>query len=67
MFAHRTQILELAAKQKLPTMHPQRQWVEDGGLISYGPNFPDLSRRAATYVDISKHVGRVNCSRVLAG
>jgi ABC-type uncharacterized transport system substrate-binding protein len=51
MFAHRTQILELAAKQKLPTMHPQRQWVEDGGLISYGPNFPDLSRRAATYVD----------------
>ena len=51
MFAHRAQILELAAKQKLPTMHPQRQWVEDGGLISYGPNFPDLSRRAATYVD----------------
>jgi ABC-type uncharacterized transport system substrate-binding protein len=51
MFAHRAQILELAVKQKLPTMHPQRQWVEDGGFISYGPNFSDLSRRAATYVD----------------
>jgi ABC-type uncharacterized transport system substrate-binding protein len=51
MFAHRAQILELAAKQKLATMHPQRQWVEDGGFISYGPNFSDLSRRAAIYVD----------------
>jgi hypothetical protein len=36
------------------------EFAEAGGLVSYGPNYFDLSRRAATYVDISKHVGRVN-------
>ncbi len=51
MFAHRTRILELAAKHRLPTMHTQSLWVEDGGLMSYGTNFIDLRRRAATYVD----------------
>jgi len=35
--------------------------------MSYGPNLYGLFRQAATYVDISKCVGRVNCSRVLAG
>jgi putative tryptophan/tyrosine transport system substrate-binding protein len=51
MFAHRAQMLELAAKQRLPTMHTQSLWVQDGGMISYGTYFPDLYRRAATYVD----------------
>jgi putative tryptophan/tyrosine transport system substrate-binding protein len=51
MFAHRTRLLELAAKQRLPTMHTQSLWVQDGGMISYGTYFPDLYRRAATYVD----------------
>ena len=51
MFNHRTQILALAAKHKLPTMHTQGLWVEAGGLMSYGTSFPDLWRRAATYVD----------------
>jgi putative tryptophan/tyrosine transport system substrate-binding protein len=51
MFAHRTRMLTLAAKQKLPTMHTQSLWVQDGGMISYGTHFPDLYRRAATYVD----------------
>jgi ABC-type uncharacterized transport system substrate-binding protein len=51
MFAHRTRILELAIKRRLPTMHTQSLWVEAGGLMSYGTYFPDLSRRAATYVD----------------
>jgi putative ABC transport system substrate-binding protein len=51
MFAHRTRMLELAAKQRLPTMHTQSLWVQDGGMISYGTYFPDLYRRAATYVD----------------
>jgi putative ABC transport system substrate-binding protein len=36
---------------RLPTMHGAREYVESGGLMSYGPNFPDLYRRAADYVD----------------
>jgi putative ABC transport system substrate-binding protein len=51
MFAHRARLLELARKQRLPTMHTQSLWVQDGGMISYGTYFPDLYRRAATYVD----------------
>ncbi len=51
MFSNRTRILELAVKHKLPTMHTQSLWVEAGGFMSYGTYFPDLSRRAATYVD----------------
>jgi putative tryptophan/tyrosine transport system substrate-binding protein len=51
MFSHRTRILELAAKYKLPTMHTQSLWVQAGGLMSYGTYFPDLFRRAATYAD----------------
>jgi putative ABC transport system substrate-binding protein len=35
----------------LPTMFPQREYLEGGGLISYGTNFPELNRRAADYVD----------------
>ncbi len=49
--AHRTQIVGLAAKNRLPGMYPDRLYVEAGGLMSYGPNFFDLHRRAATYVD----------------
>jgi len=41
----------LAAKQQLPTIAAVREYVEAGGLMSYGPNFADLFRRAATYVD----------------
>jgi putative ABC transport system substrate-binding protein len=48
---HRTQIVDLAVKSRLPTMYPQNTYVEDGGLMSYGVNFTDLDRRAATYVD----------------
>jgi hypothetical protein len=42
-----------------------REVVVAGGRISYGASFSDLFRRAATYVDISKHVGRVKSERVL--
>ena len=49
--AHRTHISELAVKSRLPTMYPQNTYVEAGGLMSYGVSFPDLDRRAATYVD----------------
>jgi ABC-type uncharacterized transport system substrate-binding protein len=51
MFNNRRRLLELAAKYRLPTMHTQSLWVEAGALMSYGTNFPDLYRRAATYVD----------------
>jgi putative ABC transport system substrate-binding protein len=64
-FLHRARLADLAVKRRLPSMSTQAQWVEAGGLISYGPNLPDLWRRAATYVDISKHVGRVKSERVL--
>jgi putative ABC transport system substrate-binding protein len=47
----RTQIVGLAAKHRLPGMYPDRLFVEAGGLMSYGTNFSDLHRQAATYVD----------------
>jgi putative tryptophan/tyrosine transport system substrate-binding protein len=48
---NRSQIVESAAKSRLPTMYPQSEYVDAGGLMSYGTNFSDLFRRAATYVD----------------
>jgi putative ABC transport system substrate-binding protein len=48
---HRTQIAELAVKSRLPVIYDRREFVDDGGLMSYGTNFADLSRRAAIYVD----------------
>ncbi|TPW18285.1 MAG: hypothetical protein FD126_3482, partial [Elusimicrobia bacterium] len=49
--AHRARIVETVAKARLPAMYYQREFVAVGGLMSYSPNFPDLFRRAATYVD----------------
>jgi putative tryptophan/tyrosine transport system substrate-binding protein len=66
-FNERSRIADLAAKNRVPAVYPLREFVEAGGLMSYGTNLADLFRRAATYVDISKCVGRVNCSRVLVG
>jgi ABC-type uncharacterized transport system substrate-binding protein len=51
MNTHRTRIVELAAKHRLPTMFAERTHVESGGLMSYAPSFSDLQRRAATFVD----------------
>jgi putative ABC transport system substrate-binding protein len=48
---HRKLIAELAVKHRLPTMFGRREFVDDGGLMSYGVYIPDLFRRAATYVD----------------
>jgi putative tryptophan/tyrosine transport system substrate-binding protein len=48
---HRARLAELAAHNKLPSMYTNRLHVEAGGLMSYGPSFPDLWRRAAIYVD----------------
>jgi putative ABC transport system substrate-binding protein len=44
-------IVELAIKNRLPSMHLQAEYVEAGGLVSYGPNYADLYRRAASFVD----------------
>jgi hypothetical protein len=63
----RARLADLAAKNRLPSMHGNRENVEARGLMSYGPSNLDALRRAATYVDISKRVGPVNCSRVLSG
>jgi ABC-type uncharacterized transport system substrate-binding protein len=44
-------VVDLAAKYRLPAIYTTKVWVDAGGLMSYGPNQPDLGRRAATYVD----------------
>jgi putative tryptophan/tyrosine transport system substrate-binding protein len=49
--ANRTRINALALAERLPTMHDLREYAVPGGLMSYGPNIPDLFRRAAHYVD----------------
>jgi putative ABC transport system substrate-binding protein len=51
MNAHRTRITILAVGARLPTLVPFRAFVEAGGLISYGPNQPNVFRRVAEYVD----------------
>lgn len=50
-YNERTRIVELATKSQMPTMYGHRGYVEAGGLLSYGPNFTELFRRAATLVD----------------
>lgn len=51
LISHRRQTADFAAKNRLPAIYYATEFVEDGGLMSYAPNFADLSRRAATYVD----------------
>jgi putative ABC transport system substrate-binding protein len=49
--AHRQRLADLAARNRLPAVYSFRRYVESGGLMSYGPDLPDLFRRAATYMD----------------
>jgi putative ABC transport system substrate-binding protein len=49
--ADRRLVIDLAAKHKLPAIYAQRQFVEAGGLVSYGLSVPDMYNRAATFVD----------------
>src|SRR4029079_9913196 len=51
MFSQRKQIAEFALKNRLPSAYPTREYVDAGGLMSYGPDIYDLYRRAAGYVD----------------
>jgi len=52
VFLHnRARIVDFAARNRLPAVYPYRELVEAGGLMSFGPNYADMHRRAATYVD----------------
>jgi putative tryptophan/tyrosine transport system substrate-binding protein len=51
VIAQRIRLVTLPLSAKLPTIYNSREYVDAGGLMSYGPNFPDLFRRAAVYVD----------------
>jgi len=48
---HRKRILELEKKVRLPAIHPDSRWTDEGGLMSYGASITDLFRRAAYFVD----------------
>ena len=48
---HRRRIVEAAAQHRLPAIYELRDFVDEGGFMSYGPNRPELYRRAAYYVD----------------
>jgi ABC-type uncharacterized transport system substrate-binding protein len=50
-FAERKRIVELAGKYRLPAIYSQKEYVDEGGLMSYGADFDDLYRKAAHYVD----------------
>src|SRR5262249_61806176 len=49
--AERKRIVELAVKYRLPAIYPEKGFVDEGGLMSYGVDFDDLYRHAAVYVD----------------
>jgi len=51
LFQNRAHLVVLATASRLPLMYYHRGFVDAGGLMSYGPNLPDMYRRAATYVD----------------
>ena len=51
ILSNRTRINIMALVARLPTIYNSREYVEEGGLVSYGPNFVDLFRRAADFVD----------------
>jgi putative ABC transport system substrate-binding protein len=50
-FGERKRIVELAGKYRLPGIYPQKEYVDEGGLMFYGADSTDLYRRAAVYVD----------------
>jgi putative ABC transport system substrate-binding protein len=49
--AERKRIVELAGKYRLPAIYPQKEFIDEGGLMFYGADYADLYRRAAVYVD----------------
>lgn len=51
LYSQHSQIVALAAASKLPTLYPEKEVVQSGGLMAYGPSIPASFRRAAAYVD----------------
>jgi putative ABC transport system substrate-binding protein len=51
LFSHRAELIVLSAKKRLPAIYHQSQYVDSGGLMSYGASFTEMDRRAAVYVD----------------
>jgi len=51
LFTYRASIVQFMAEHRLPGMFPYRECVQEGGLLAYGPDYTDMYRRAATYVD----------------
>ena len=51
LYFNRRQVADLAAKSRLPTIYGRPEYVDEGGLVYYGPSSTDLYRRAAVYVD----------------
>jgi putative tryptophan/tyrosine transport system substrate-binding protein len=62
-FAERKRIVELAVKYRLPAIYPNKEFADDGGLMSYGADYEDLYRRAAVYVDKVPNRPTCRCSR----
>jgi putative tryptophan/tyrosine transport system substrate-binding protein len=50
-FAERKRIVELAGKHRLPAIYFEKEFVDEGGLMSYGADYDDLLRRSAHYID----------------
>jgi len=51
VYTERKRIADLAVKHKLPAIYSSAEYADAGGLLAYGPSYPDLFRRAAGYVD----------------
>jgi putative ABC transport system substrate-binding protein len=51
LLAYRASIVQFVVKNRLPGMFPYREFAQEGGLMAYGPDYIDMYRRAATYVD----------------
>jgi putative ABC transport system substrate-binding protein len=51
LVSQRTRIVQFATQNRLPAMYPFSEFMDEGGLIYYGPNFADMFRRSATYID----------------
>jgi putative ABC transport system substrate-binding protein len=65
-FNQRDKVVKLAAEARVPSIYESRDFVEAGGLMSYGAGIVQNYRRLAFYVDISKYVGPVNSFRLTA-
>ena len=50
LLRHQNRIIDFVAKNRLPAMYQEKEWVAAGGLLSYGPSLPDLFRRGVSYV-----------------